>query len=234
MLEKEMSMKGRHINISLIARVSLIFIISFFSLLNSHEINQSDNKSTKQKICSSITNILTNEINKINKTKNETKLKILKGGLNYVNDVCSRGEALDLNRITEELSEQDKAKFNQRFLSTLFDGTNPNLKQKDFSNYSKTLPILTEKSDKVADLKSYNPVLKSKSSTSKLETASTLSGVPEIPIPGMAIECCGGHTFCCERIDNSDSYNCDNALKQCCELCGEVKVVGHNHPGLMI
>ncbi|MBI4802737.1 MAG: hypothetical protein HY796_09480, partial [Elusimicrobia bacterium] len=48
----------------------------------------SGKKKSTSKICSSLIGILKNEIGK---TKNKTKLDILKGGLDYANDVCDSG-----------------------------------------------------------------------------------------------------------------------------------------------
>ncbi|MBI4802451.1 MAG: hypothetical protein HY796_08010, partial [Elusimicrobia bacterium] len=111
-------------------------------------------QSTSKKICSAITGILKNEIGK---TKNKTKLDILKGGLGYANDVCDSGGALDLAKVTKGLPEKDKARISQKTNAALFDGA-ADRPDKDFGpNISKTAATLTGAGGQVADLKTSEP-----------------------------------------------------------------------------
>ncbi|MBU2483193.1 MAG: hypothetical protein KJ760_19085, partial [Proteobacteria bacterium] len=109
-------------------------------------------------ICASITGILKNEIGK---TKNKTKLDILKGGLKYANDVCDAGGAPDLAKITKGLPKKDKLRISQKTNSALFDGADPDLPDKNFgpapSNQS---PVSTGRGGQVLDLKAADPDLK--------------------------------------------------------------------------
>ena len=81
-------------------------------------------------MCSSIIGALNSEIGR---TKNKTKLDILKGGLNYANDVCNSGGTPDLAKITKDLPEKDKLRFSQKTNAALFDGA-AELPDKEFGS----------------------------------------------------------------------------------------------------
>ncbi|MBI4801225.1 MAG: hypothetical protein HY796_01760 [Elusimicrobia bacterium] len=117
--------------------------------------SSSKKQSTTKKICSSIIGILKNAIGK---TKSKTKLDILKGGLNYANDVCDSGGAPDLAKITKGLPEKDKARISQKTNAALFDGA-AELPDKDFGPVpsSNRAAVLTGKGGMIGDLKVSEP-----------------------------------------------------------------------------
>ncbi|MBI4803211.1 MAG: hypothetical protein HY796_11880 [Elusimicrobia bacterium] len=111
-------------------------------------------QSTTKKICSSIIGILTNEIDK---TKNKTKLDILKGGLDYANDICDSGGVPDPAKITKGLPEKDKARILQKTNAALFDGA-ADLPVKNFGpTPSNQGAELIGKGGQIADLKTSEP-----------------------------------------------------------------------------
>ncbi|MBU2573616.1 MAG: hypothetical protein KKH28_06020 [Elusimicrobia bacterium] len=130
-------------------------------------------QSTTKKICSSITNILKGEIGK---TKNKTKLDILKGGLKYANEICDAGGAPDLAKITKGLPEKDKKRISQKTSSAMFDGAG-DLPDKDFGADSSNPIALTGKGGSVGDLKASGPDINKISPVTEFSLSGTkLSG----------------------------------------------------------
>ncbi|MBI4656348.1 MAG: DUF4157 domain-containing protein [Elusimicrobia bacterium] len=213
--------------------VVIIFLFSIhYSLSESKKSSQnnSDNKqSATDKICSSITDILNNEIGK---TKNKTKLKVLNDSLNYVNGACRKGEAPDLTKVTEGLNENDKLSIRQRTGSSFFDGTDPNLKEENLSNLSKTLPALAGKTGEITDLKSYDPSLKTSTNpVSELKTASS-SNPSQAPFlcdcnaePFWAANSGECFKICCAKYNKCDAfcYSYSDA-QQRCQCCKDHKI----------
>ncbi|MBI4800891.1 MAG: hypothetical protein HY796_00020 [Elusimicrobia bacterium] len=127
-------------------------------------------QSTTGKICKSITNILKGEIGK---TKNKTKLDILKGGLKYANEICDAGGAPDLAKITKGLPEADKKRISQKTSSALFDGAADH-PDKDFGpDTAKSAATLTGAGGQVLNLKASEPDIKKVSPVTEVSLSGT-------------------------------------------------------------